>query len=65
MKPLVIASTIAFQWVLLIGWGSIPFILMSELLPLQTQVFRVLAGMVARGNWDPGLAPIGLTQLAT
>ena len=52
MKPLVIASTIAFSVGFAIGWGSIPFILMSELLPLQTR--GVLAGMVAIVNWGCG-----------
>ena len=52
MKPLFIASAILFSVGFSVGWGSIPFILMSELLPLQTR--GVLAGMVAIVNWGCG-----------
>ena len=51
-KPLFVASVIIFSVGFSVGWGSIPFILLSELLPLQTR--GVLAGMVAIVNWGCG-----------
>ena len=51
-KVLLILSAMLFSVGFNIGWGSIPFILMSELLPLQTR--GLLAGMVAVANWGFG-----------
>ena len=49
LKPLVIGSIMLYTLGFAIGWGSIPFILISELFPLQTSGF--LAGLVSMVNW--------------
>jgi len=49
LKPLVIIVIIGYIIGFAIGWGPIPFILISELFPLQTRGF--LAGVVSVVNW--------------
>ena len=56
-KALLILSAMLFSVGFNIGWGSMPFILMSELLPLQTR--GLLAGMVAVTNWGFGALVAG------
>ena len=52
VKVLLILSAMLFSVGFNIGWASIPFILMSELIPLQTR--GLLAGMVAVTDWGFG-----------